>query len=429
MHNFPILAPFFEYNSNLCIVHFAGFDFGPIFECLGSSLTKCSDSQLKRFSVTGCRITDEQAAVLVKSLFRMRQLLEFNFYDNKIESMKLTCRALAKLLKKPSSELLRLDISNNAFPGRNDCGLDDDCLVSLSEGLRKNMALTHLNINGVSTITVIGWRALSASCSAKRLILGGCGISDDGVACLGDCLADNGELKYLSIGEVEAITSAGWRRFFTWTRTSFLKEMELYNCNIDDDGAHVIASALTENTSVKRIHLGNNPSITSAGWIAFFTVLLNGNHSIEEVDIDLESASNKQGIWNALSLALCDKSSIGRIHSSNHRLHKLRLYSSRGQSDVKLLLKMNENHDKAEVARQKILKYHFSGGNTNMNEFSRLPESLMPHALAWIGRRVYSWIGSKTHGYSVMYNVIQSSPTLVGNHNSELHAGVKKRKR
>lgn len=64
-----------------------------------------------------------------------------------------------------------------------------------------------------------------------------------------------------------------------------------------------------------------------------------------------------------------------------------------------------------------------------MNEFSRLPESLMPHALAWIGRRVYSWIGSKTHGYSVMYNVIQSSPTLVGNHNSELHAGVKKRKR
>ena len=85
----------------------------------------------------------------------------------KIESMKLTCWALAKLLKKPSSELLRLDISNNAFPGRNDCGLDDDCLVSLSEGLRKNMALTHLNINGVSTITVIGWRALSASYTGR----------------------------------------------------------------------------------------------------------------------------------------------------------------------------------------------------------------------------------------------------------------------
>jgi len=62
---------------------------GPIFESLGSSLAKCNDSQLKRFTIAGCRVTDEQAAVLIDSLFQMRHLLEFNFYANRIESV--TC--------------------------------------------------------------------------------------------------------------------------------------------------------------------------------------------------------------------------------------------------------------------------------------------------------------------------------------------------
>jgi len=114
-------------------------------------------------------------------------------------------------------------------------------------------------------------------------------------------------------------------------------------------------SAMSENTSVLGIDLTNNPSITSAGRIVFFNVLLNGNHSLEQVESNLDSTMAGQDIWDVISLALCDKSSISRILSSNHAVRGVSCVS-RERKDVKTLLKMNENHDKAEVARQKILK-------------------------------------------------------------------------
>jgi hypothetical protein len=66
---------------------------------------------------------------------------------------------------------------------------------------------------------------------------------------------------------------------------------------------------------------------------------------------------------------------------------------------------MNKSEeDKAEVARQKILKYHFSGGKKDIQVFARMPENHMPFAIAWIGRNKL--------GYSVMFDFVSSFPAL-----------------
>jgi hypothetical protein len=88
---------------------------------------------------------------------------------------------------------------------------------------------------------------------------------------------------------------------------------------------------------------------------------------------------------------------------------------------------MNANEDKAEVARQKIMKQHFPVVVTeevNMLVFARMPETVMPFAIEWIGRTDL--------GLSLMYNVARGLPTLFDTRSrkSKLHhSRVKKRKR
>jgi hypothetical protein len=65
---------------------------------------------------------------------------------------------------------------------------------------------------------------------------------------------------------------------------------------------------------------------------------------------------------------------------------------------------MNQNENKAEVARQKILQHHFLEGNANMHAFARFPETSMPFAMEWIGRN--------RDGRTLMYNFAKEFPTL-----------------
>lgn len=66
---------------------------------------------------------------------------------------------------------------------------------------------------------------------------------------------------------------------------------------------------------------------------------------------------------------------------------------------------MNENEDKSEVAREKILKQHFSGRSTNSyNVFARMPASVLVYGIEWIGR--------DDLGYSLMNDFLRGFPEL-----------------
>ena len=68
-------------------------------------------------------------------------------------------------------------------------------------------------------------------------------------------------------------------------------------------------------------------------------------------------------------------------------------------------LSMDENKDKSEVAREKILKQHFSGRSTNSyNVFARMPASVLVYGIEWMGRN--------NLGYLLMNDFVRSFPEL-----------------
>jgi hypothetical protein len=134
--------------------------------------------------------------------------------------------------------------------------------------------------------------------------------------------------------------------------------------------------------------------------------------------------------WRVLSRALCDKSSIDSICSSNHTLFSLELddfeYTEDWQDEVwrgiEFLLSMNINPNKAEVARQKILEQHLSGEHTDTSVFAGMSDTVLPNALEWIGR------SRDIRTFSLMFNVVQCIPTLFDVTNEPIIEGAKKRK-
>ena len=85
-------------------------------------------------------------------------------------------------------------------------------------------------------------------------------------------------------------------------------------------------------------------------------------------------------------------------------------------------MNVNLNDDKAEVAREKILKHHFAGESAEkFTVFASMPESVLAHAIAWIGRDKL--------GHSLMYEFVRTFPHLLSTRIVPDDAAGKKRKR
>ena len=158
---------------------------------------------------------------------------------------------------------------------------------------------------------------------------------------------------------------------------SNLKYLDLEFCdNIDDEALTAFADALAHNTNLHTLMLGGwraDGAITSRGWDAFFNLL-------------------------------CNKSSIDATYTSNHTLCGVSRLESLPDG-LAYFLQLNGNSNKAEVARQKILKYHFlAGGDINIQEFVAMEMKVLPHAIAWIGR--------DDAGNSLLYNFFHGRPSL-----------------
>ena len=119
--------------------------------------------------------------------------------------------------------------------------------------------------------------------------------------------------------------------------------------------------------------------------------------------------------WDVLSTLLCNKSSIESIYSSNHTLQSITWgnYTNFPSPPVLFLLAMNEDEDKVEVARQKILRY----GDINMEEFVDMELGVLPHAIAWIGRDFGGLVEMR-----LLYRLVKSVPFLFDFHDGKAKA-------
>jgi hypothetical protein len=406
---FHILSPFFESNSSLRSFRVSGSN---QIQSLASTLSKCNREtcMLQSVEIASCTNSDEDIASLLNSLKNIQTLLELDLNETSLG--KNGSSALAELLQK--SKIYKLELTGTV--------IEDEGIAILSIALTKDNNITSLVIEDNVYVTERGWYSLSRALAGttskmEKLCLSSTSINDEGVTILGEGLAVNRTLKCLHLTYSSFITATGWREFSQCLRTphSVLEELDVSACYVDDDGAAAIVNAIVGgNSALKRMGMVND-EITPAGWMFVIDNLLNFAPLLEELvasaDLDCfpEMDWTEDMDWTVLSRALCDSSNINRIFSSNHTFHSLEEetnYVLRTIPDeILTLMQMNKNErNKSEVARQKILKYHFAWGDKNIHEICCMPLAHMPVALGWIGR--------SNHGLSLMYNVVRELPIL-----------------
>ena len=413
---FQTLGFLFENNRNNFHSLQVRYDSNQI-KCLASMLSKCNECKLQLigplYRSPLYEYDEDDTTSILNTLTSMDNLVEIYLSCSIVEET--GCIALARLLNNSASAIHELVLRYSY--------LNDEGITILSNALAMTINLTSLELTEILDVSEIGWHSLSVGiahpmCKLEKLCLINTSINDEGISDLGESLAVNSTVKFLNLSCNEYITAIGWQWFSEYfsNRCSALEEIDFALCGVDDEGASAIAMALEGKSSLKRLGMGFNHTITADGWAHVFHTLLFSVPSLEELQVfeaddDNPSDWTDHMDWTVLSRALCDSTSIEMTYSSNHTFHSLEENENKQSlvglvpDDILLLLQMNRSEtNKAEVARKKILKYHFAEGGTNKYNFSRMPLTSMPVAIEWIGRH--------RSELSLMYNVIRELPML-----------------
>ena len=361
---------------------------------------------------------------------------------------------LGSLLKHESSVLEKLYLYDN--------NIDDRGLSELGSALVNNSTLKALILARNRSITAAGWLAFFgclsnlSSSSLENLNVSVNNIDNGGLAALANAVGNSSTLTSLNLCMCELISSVGWETFFNRLQTCHLVLGSLcLSCNnIDDAGISSLVIALSNASSLSSLYLGSNSSVTPVGWMALSTLLqrpgsnldhlfisdtVNSNSINEEVMIgfanalvsntslktleyglNLGTSISSRGI-DTIGNLLCDKSSIDSIYRSNHTLQKLGWSDIHLHTDLTSFFKLNQNDNKAEVARQKILQYHFSNGDNNIQDLVDMSLNVIPHAIAWVGR--------DDTARSLLYHLVHGMPSLFDFRGKAKAVGGTKRKR
>jgi len=407
-------SPFFLNNRNLrCIDITNKYDlYTPNLSSLAVALSNCKSDRLESISFLNLNLRsagDQEVEELFHSLKGKPRLAKISLNNNTVE--RLGCKALANLLKSPSTNIQELDLSHSS--------IDNDDMAILCGAIIKSKTLQVLSLASNSLLSVSGFFSLSTVLShpitvIHCLLLDRTGLDDEGISFLGDALKINKTLYSLSLRHNESITLEGWKAFskcFT-NPQSELTTLFLCGCNIDDEGAATLATALATNTSLTKLNMSKNTRITSRGLVAFFNLLLDNKKSALETLVITNNNIDVEGMgwedWDILSRALCDKTDIMSTFTSNHTFYSLGLDNlpdyENVWEEIYTLLELN-NHF-YDAARQKILKYHFCNGRAGVHPLACLHETVLPYAIEWMGT------DEDNDGYSTIFAFVQSFPSF-----------------
>jgi hypothetical protein len=330
------------------------------------------------------------------------------------------------------------------------CGeYGDEGAASLGESLALNPNLKSL-IVPFSDFGTSGYHGFSKCLSAPtsallRLDLSGCVKSDTGAVALFEALVHNTTLKKLKLTNNDLITSTGWATCFRLLADSQSALERLYFdcCEIDDEGATILVDVLSKHLSTVRIlDIRFNPPITAVGWRAFtellspsskskvvtlrigescdetvpqinddviheFLVALARNSSLTKFHIGHVNIASPLTL-DALTGMLCDKSNITSVCNSNHTLNYFGFTcngDAQRSNELVAFLELNKGKNKTEVIRKKLLLSSVLDDNTIGIAFGPMPAAVFPSVIEFIGR--------DRLGYSAMYALIQSFPSLL----------------
>ena len=418
----------------------------------------CKLAQLELYDT---EISDESAVMLSTALVggTSRNLnLGSNYYISR--------RGWQRMLDQLSqSSIERLQLNDN--------NIDDNSLTALA-----NIGtLKSLDLSSNRSITPTGWRSFFSSLQTRgsqlvKLVLSGTSICNEGVTTLGRLLSNMSSLKALGMDSNRSITPQGWQTFFTTLQDSTLNLVELsfkYN-NINYGGLQVLVRLVSNMNSLRSLCLGSNRSVTPVAWqlltdylqrpsfvlksfdlsdnnidddaLIAFAGALEHNKTLKQVDLEgiyddetdeLVYLITEKG-WGAVSTLLCNKTSILKTYTSNHTLKELGSHHDDMNlpDDLVSYLELNENKDKAEVARQKILQTHFTTEDLDSSKMQVLLDmalEVMPIAIEWIGKPTHDdWKGERVSGLSAMYNLTRRLPDLFDSNAQKRPRGAKRKR-
>ena len=406
-------------------LHDSGFERRESYVALASILQdprhKLKELNLSWNNSNGIRTS----SILANALGRSRTLVSFGIDKGKvpgviskavagnrtIKSINLTnssfdlseFRAFAVCLNGPNCSLTRLNLYN--------CRLDDNMATVLGNGLGNNTTLRFLRLGGNRHITLPGWQSilvcLRPNSSLEKLSISCCNIGDAVLDEVVNGLTDNSTLRLLYMGHNSSISANGLQRLSTCLLNprSVLEKLDLMvnmDSNVDSETVVAFSNALTNNTKLHSL-------LFISGWDAE-DVITDVRHTIDERSLQI------------LSNLLCNKTDIESIYTSNHTLHTITdcgFTKDVTPKDIASYLKLNENEDKAEVVRQKILRYHFMNGTSNVEEFVDMELVELPQVISWIGRN--------DTGHSLLYKLCQHMPSLFDTESKAKATGTKRK--
>merc|ERR1712087_975528 len=218
-------------------------------------------------------------------------------------------------------------------------------------------------------------------------------------------------LKALYLCDISAdamplITGAGWRALFACVQNegSVLEQIDLRYSSIDEGGLSALTSALAGNPSLEMVDLSHNKQISAAAWRSFFVCLGRPDAALKEVNL---RGNN-----------ITDASSAAAVHSSNHTLRSLG--KPNVPRDLDELLLLNSRRDERSVSREKVLRYHFRNGESNMREIAGVDTSVIPDAISWAGRN--------DSGRTLLYELLRNLPSLAASSNMARVVGGKRKR-
>ena len=305
------------------------------------------------------------------------------------------------------------------------------CLVSflLMFDYLKEFTLFHEREDNDYFDVVI--QALAAHTGLKKLVLWGVSIGRRGRDSLVKLLNKSTKLKEIALANILGITNDGWLDIFTALQSTRckLEKIELRGVEgVSERTALCIAAALLHHsTTLKGLDLNQQvivviPLLQDPNTILEELTLVSDNDdSITNEDIvvltdALATNNTLKRLWlcgvhgggyAAFTHTLCNKSSILSTYLSNHTLNML-LYARKyplldGSTSEELnsLLQINEENNKNQAARLKIIKTHFSGNDIKMEPFTKIAVGARPHAIAWMAKDMH------------FYELLRAMPSLL----------------
>ena len=148
--------------------------------------------------------------------------------------------------------------------GLKDSGITDQGVISFAEGLQTNASLTHLTIEGNTSISTVGFKALAqalhTNCVLTHLALRTSDLTDEAAVALSEALNSNSTLTHLNLGDYEALIGPSGSSALAraLTKNSTLKCLGLEGRYIEDLVAQAFADALQTNSTLTQLDLSDN---------------------------------------------------------------------------------------------------------------------------------------------------------------------------